>query len=350
MSGKKRGRGGQQQATINGVLQGGRYWKTPLGARIHKCGRHQDVNRDTAKWRNDIQDLLRAEGGEVLVKHIMLERKAPKEMRITRLSKCQAAYISACSAQDDAAPNLEELARAAPKDDDRDHSRKLTQLHMAIQQANASVESTRQSRPKGARPHAENADERDEYDESQEVYQTTWATVRKVQKAAAQALSDFFDSQESSEQHSTAIVLAEPQAVDDELFQLVKDVAQSQITAGERTPFGKKDYEFEAWASPLTQQGLFMRREVICKDILLGTTLDHVNISLQSMQQDSTSFDMLQHVITTHKPLEQEDLSAICARFTIGQIGEDHDDKIGLQVDRKGQSESYESFIARINE
>lgn len=62
MSGnKKRGRGGQQAA--KGSQQDRRYWLTSLGANIHKCGRYQDVNRDTAKWRNDVHDMLRTEGG-----------------------------------------------------------------------------------------------------------------------------------------------------------------------------------------------------------------------------------------------------------------------------------------------
>ena len=139
MSGnKKRGRGGQQAA--KGTQQDRRYWLTSLGANIHKCGRYQDVNRDTAKWRNDVHDMLRTEGGEVLVHHVTQKCKLPKDTRATRLSKSQAAYVSACTAREGEAPNLQEVARRAePTHDDR----ALTQLHMAVQQANATVESTR---------------------------------------------------------------------------------------------------------------------------------------------------------------------------------------------------------------
>ena len=65
---------------------------TPLGGSVHKCGRSRDSNRDTAKWKLDVLELLKAQGGEALKAHVVKACTEPRLMCVTKRSSSQASY------------------------------------------------------------------------------------------------------------------------------------------------------------------------------------------------------------------------------------------------------------------
>ena len=331
---------------------------TAAGASIHKVGRNKDVNRDTAKWSHDVERTLKVMGGPALVNQLKQECKKPEEMPQTRLS----AHLPAYQTDVDEGFKLPPEAEAGGSSDY--DKQKLSDLHMAVQQANATVESTRTLRPQGKKPEVrhDGQEVHDDWNDRMATYRKALASARSIQAIAMDELTAFViasstaSSSAAGEDGGGASAVAasdescrEPKPQDDELYQLVKCVGQSQIQSEGTTPFGLKPAVFKNYASPLNQQGLWLNREALAKEVLLGTTLDHVNIALQSMQDTATAHQMWRHVVTNHKPLETEEISKICAQFTIGMIGEGAD-TIGLNVDRKGKVESYESFISRLEE
>ena len=119
---------------------------TAAGSSIHKVGRNKDVNRDTAKWSHDVERTLKVMGGPALVNQLKQECKKPEEMPQTRLS----AHLPAYQTDVDEGFKLPPEAEAGGSSDY--DKQKLSDLHMAVQQANATVESTRTLRPQGKKP------------------------------------------------------------------------------------------------------------------------------------------------------------------------------------------------------
>ena len=135
------------------------------------------------------------------------------------------------------------------------------------------------------------------------MYKDAWASATKMQKIVNEEMREFVEESDAQDVSLLAGVgqhgdgsdpvdevaetppTASESVEDDELFELIKTVATSQVQTEGKSPLGTKPEQFAAWASVPTQQALWERREQLAKEILLGTTLDHVHASLNSIRR-----------------------------------------------------------------
>ena len=335
---KKRGYGGD-----------GNYVETGYAVTVTAIGTSHDENRHVARWKDQLGERLEAIGGPLLREHVVSDMKEPRKMTAPPEASIRDNYLDtntdvhvagggsagdASGAGADESENAEEL--------EKQHAKYQRRLYKLIEKMRKLHDDTPKRPPAGHQ-----ASVYAKYHKDADVHRakadSMWIRIckckSKLQNGKGSGGGDGGGALDSGESDAGA---GHDQLLrDNEFYQLVVKTCGSKVASGD-SPLTQRPEAFKAFASKQHQQALHVEREKSAKRHIIATTVDSLEAQCRSMKDTKSAYELMQHVISTWRPVEEEDFTKTINAFCACIINQS-----GTQGLDEGQT--YSDFIQKFN-